>query len=79
MKELSALDLNFDVEITGFETAEIDLLIDGATAPIKADRSDIVPEPQTEAVSRLGDLWLLGRVDVEDILDVIFREFCMGK
>ncbi len=28
MKELSALDLNFDLETTGFETAEIDLLID---------------------------------------------------
>src|SRR3984893_1512938 len=28
MKELSALDLNFDVEVPGFETAEIDLLID---------------------------------------------------
>jgi tRNA modification GTPase len=22
---------------------------------------------------------LLGRVDVEDILDVIFRDFCIGK
>jgi tRNA modification GTPase len=22
---------------------------------------------------------LLGRVDVEDVLDVIFREFCVGK
>src|SRR5258708_36551642 len=60
MKEVSALDLNFDVEVTGFETAEIDLLIDGPTAPTKADRSDIVPEKQAEAVSRLGDLWLLG-------------------
>ena len=60
MKELSALDLDFDVEITGFETAEIDLLIDGATTPTKADRSDLVPEPHAEAVSRLGDLWLLG-------------------
>jgi DNA modification methylase len=60
MKELSALDLNFDVEVPGFETAEIDLLIDGPTAPTKADRSDIVPEKQAEAVSRLGDLWLLG-------------------
>src|SRR6202158_6209627 len=56
LKELSALDLDFDLEITGFETAEIDLLIDGATAPTKADRSDIVPEKQAEAVSRLGDL-----------------------
>src|ERR1700692_23108 len=60
MKELSALDLNFDVEVTGFETAQIDLLIDGPTAPTKADRSDLVPERQAEAVSRLGDLWLLG-------------------
>lgn len=60
LKELSALDLNFDLEVTGYETAEIDILIDGATAPTKPDRSDIVPEQQAEAVSRLGDLWLLG-------------------
>src|SRR6266404_952989 len=50
MKELSALNLNFDLEVTGFETAEIDLLIDGATASKKADRSDIIPERQAEAV-----------------------------
>jgi tRNA modification GTPase len=29
------------------------------------------------AASSLGRL--LGRVDVEDVLDVIFREFCIGK
>jgi tRNA modification GTPase len=33
-------------------------------------------ELRTAALS-LGRL--LGRVDVEDILDVIFREFCVGK
>src|SRR5437660_1203111 len=60
MKELCALDLNFDLEITGFETAEIDLLIDGPTASTKADPGDIIPEKHAEAVSRLGDLWLLG-------------------
>ena len=43
-QELSALELNFDLEVTGFETAEIDLLIDGPTVATKADRSDIVPE-----------------------------------
>jgi DNA modification methylase len=59
-RELSAQELNFDLEVTGFETAEIDLLIDGPTVSTKADRSDIVPEPQSEAVSRLGDLWHLG-------------------
>ena len=59
-RELSAQELNFDLEVTGFETAEIDLLIDGPTVSTKADRSDIVPEPQNQAVSRLGDLWHLG-------------------
>jgi DNA modification methylase len=59
-RELSAQDLNFDLEVTGFETAEIDLLIDGPTIATKNERSDIVPEPQSEAVSRLGDLWHLG-------------------
>lgn len=58
--ELSALDLNLDLEITGFETAEIDLLIDGPTQAVKADRADIVPKVEALAVSRLGDLWLLG-------------------
>ena len=34
-------------------------------------------ELRTAARIRWGRL--LGRVDVEDILDVIFREFCVGK
>src|SRR3954464_10251548 len=31
LKELSELELSFDLEITGFSTAEIDLLVDGST------------------------------------------------
>ena len=34
-------------------------------------------EDLRSAATSLGRL--LGRVDVEDILDVIFREFCIGK
>jgi len=60
LQELSAQELNFDLEVTGFETAEIDLLIDGPTVSTKPDRSDVVLEPQTRAVARLGDLWELG-------------------
>ena len=59
-RELSTEELAFDLEVTGFETAEIDLLVDGPTESAKPDRSDIVPEPQGVAVSRLGDLWQLG-------------------
>ena len=59
-RELVGAEINFDLEVTGFETAEIDLLVDGPTDAERIDRSDILPPPQTESVSRLGDLWHLG-------------------
>lgn len=59
LKELAALDLSFDVEITGFETAEIDILVDGRP-PQGNDPADQVPPVQARAVTELGDLWLLG-------------------
>jgi tRNA modification GTPase len=40
-------------------------------------REDIVAEELRLAARTLGRL--TGRVDVEDILDVIFRDFCIGK
>ncbi|MCP1837124.1 DNA modification methylase [Bradyrhizobium sp. USDA 4524] len=59
-RELMDAELNFDVEVTGFGTAEIDLLVDGPTQPDKVDRSDLIPAAEAAAVSRLGDLWMLG-------------------
>jgi tRNA modification GTPase len=38
---------------------------------------ELAAEDLRAAAQALGRL--LGRVDVEDILDVIFREFCIGK
>jgi tRNA modification GTPase len=38
---------------------------------------ELAAEDLRAAAYALGRL--LGRVDVEDILDVIFREFCIGK
>jgi tRNA modification GTPase len=40
-------------------------------------REELVAEELRSAASVLGRL--TGRVDVEDILDVIFRDFCIGK
>ncbi|HZP74544.1 MAG TPA: tRNA uridine-5-carboxymethylaminomethyl(34) synthesis GTPase MnmE [Pseudolabrys sp.] len=40
-------------------------------------REDIIAEELRLAANGLGRL--TGRVDVEDILDVIFRDFCIGK
>ncbi len=40
-------------------------------------REELMAEHLRLAARALGKL--LGRVDVEDILDVIFRDFCIGK
>jgi DNA modification methylase len=58
------IDLDFDVELTGFALAEIDFLIDAAgdANPAGADGTeDAVPIVHGPAVSRMGDLWTLGR------------------
>lgn len=63
--ELQALvDLEFDVELTGFSLAEIDLVIDSAgdSQPDAIDMAeDRVPPLGTYAVCARGDVWSLGR------------------
>ena len=59
--ELSHLvDFDFEVELTGFETAQIDVILSSneATAS-KIDPDDAVPAIAEQAVTRRGDLWLL--------------------
>ncbi len=62
LQYLTELELDFDVTITGFETAEVDLLIGEIEVRQTADQADEVPtlDAASAAVSRLGDLWLLG-------------------
>jgi tRNA modification GTPase len=48
-----------------------------ALAPELAGREDLLAEELRAAAQALGRL--TGRVDVEDVLDVIFRDFCIGK
>jgi DNA modification methylase len=62
LQYLSALDLDFDATITGFDTPEIDVLIQGIDLDGTRDRSDEVPEidESVPPVSRVGDLWELG-------------------
>jgi hypothetical protein len=59
-KELSALDLGFDLEVIGFTIAEIDLRIEGQGAKPQADPADQIPAIGSgRSVSRLGDHWIL--------------------
>jgi tRNA modification GTPase len=48
-----------------------------ALAQSKSGSEELIAEDLRSAATTLGRL--TGRVDVEDILDVIFRDFCIGK
>jgi DNA modification methylase len=63
LKDLSLSGLDFDLEITGFEVAEIDLRIASLDDPPDPaeDPADFVPDAAEAPVSRLGNLWQLGR------------------
>lgn len=63
--ELQALiDLDFDVTLTGFSLAEVDLTLDlsrDSDPDAPPGPEDQVPPFATAAVSRMGDIWELGR------------------
>jgi DNA modification methylase len=75
LHDLSIAGLDFSLEVTGFEVAEIDLRIaslDDPPAP-SADLADAAPDVASgPAVSQPGDLWLLGghRVMCGNALDL---------
>ena len=64
LKILSELDLNFNLEVTGFTMGEIDLRIEGLsiTEEGKEDLADKLPPfPTGQPVTSPGDLWMLDR------------------
>lgn len=52
-------------------------LIESVTLAEKASGEELVAEQLRLATAGLGRL--TGRVDVEDVLEIIFRDFCIGK
>ena len=81
---IAELDLDFDLTLTGFETAEIDLVIEEAGVGDADREEESVPTPDRTkpAVSRTGDLWLLGdhRLFCGDALEVqAFERLMDGK
>ena len=64
LKELSLLGLDFNIEVTGFEMGEIDFRIASLKGLSEADDdpADVLPDtPAGPPLSRVGDLWILGR------------------
>jgi hypothetical protein len=62
-KDLSQQDLDFDLEVTGFATTEIDLLIEGVSpSRPDGDQADHEPSPPTgPPISKPGDAFILGK------------------
>jgi ParB-like chromosome segregation protein Spo0J len=63
LKALSEVELDFELEATGFEIGEIDVLIEGLSPALESesDPADVLPEAAPIPVTRADDLWLLGR------------------
>ena len=86
LEDLQAED--FDLDITGFDLDEIDRLLQGSeseSAGLTDD--DEVPEAPEEAITKPGDLWILGEhrllcgdatvlADVEKVLDGGLADLC---
>jgi DNA modification methylase len=64
LKVLSGLELDFSIDVTGFQMAEIDLMVENL-APVSGgedDPADAIPDSRAKPrVSRVGDLWVLDR------------------
>ena len=63
LQTLTTIGLDFDIEIIGFETAEIDTLIAGLSGAGSEDDADRLPaiDDTGPPIARPGDLWRLGR------------------
>jgi DNA modification methylase len=59
LKGLEALDLDFELELTGFDGTELERLL-GRVTDAADDPEDQVPEATGPAVTRPGDVWVLG-------------------
>ena len=81
-KELESLvSLSFDLELTGFETVEIDHLLEVDVPKLNvAEDGEPIPAPESPAVTALGDIWTCGRhrIGCGDARDQAFIEKING-
>lgn len=75
--ELSKLDVDFDLTVTGFSTGELDVFFKGQVDPI----DDVVPDLPTNPRAKEGDIWVCGphRIGCGDGRDIGFLSRVVGK
>jgi DNA modification methylase len=59
LKDLTNSELDFSLDVTGFSMPEIDFRIEGIAT--SQDPVDNIPKIAESAISKVGDLWQLGR------------------
>jgi DNA modification methylase len=75
--QLSSLDIDLDLSITGFSTGELDVLLRSATDP----EDDVIPPVPATPRTRPGDIWRLGDhvIGCGDGRNVEFLRKIVGK
>ena len=75
--ELQALDLDFDLTVTGFSTGEIDVTLSESPDP----DDEMIPAVPVTPRTRPGDIWILGdhRVGCGDGRDPAFLKAVIGE
>jgi DNA modification methylase len=75
-----AIELNFDLDITGFSTQEQDIILLDDQAPDEA-AEEVVPELPVQPTSLVGDVWQLGdhRIICGNALDPVVYTTLLGQ
>jgi DNA modification methylase len=76
LAELSVLDVDIDLSLTGFSSGETDVVLNGTPDP----DDDVIPPVPVTARTQPGDIWVLGehRVGCGDGRDVPFLQRVVG-
>src|SRR5215216_3927887 len=76
LAELSTLDVDMDLTVTGFSTGELDLLLGGNEDP----EDDVIPPVPAKPRTKAGDIWLLGDhvIGCGDSRDLDFLQRVVG-
>lgn len=77
LSDLSSLDLDFDLSLTGFSSGEVDVILDAGSDP---DDEAIPPIPRSPR-TKPGDIWVLGehRIGCGDGREEAFLTAVIGK
>jgi DNA modification methylase len=77
LAELSVLDVDMDLTVTGFSTGELDVLLGSNEDP----DDDVIPPLPANPRTKPGDIWIVGdhRIGCGDSRDIGFLEKVIGE